>query len=166
MAKRLEVVVNLALLATCILASAVLLQKLFPRGGRSSDAVAKLEVGDTLPSSWRVDVEAKRPRLVAVVRSTCRFCTDSLSFYKDGVVAAGFPLVAVSDEPAEVTQTYLTQHGVHDAQIVSVPTSTLGVSGTPTVFAVDGRGVIRAREVGKLRPEGERHIVATLVALR
>jgi hypothetical protein len=167
MQKKLEFLVNLALLTTCILASALLIQKLLSRQQASvRDAPAVLKTGDPLPGSWKVQLNAKGATLVAVVRSTCHFCTESMPFYKELAAGPAVRFVVVSDEPATVTRAYLATHDIRAAQIVSAPPSALGVSGTPTVLAVDSRGVIRAREVGKLFADKQRQIISVLANLR
>jgi hypothetical protein len=156
MLKRIEVVTNVAIVVTCVLASAVLLKKLdlFPhRGGPA----ARLGVGTVLPTAWHVETANAAPVVVAVIRSTCHFCTDSMPFYRQLAATTSrgrrIHLVAVSDEPPEVTKGYLSAHGVDAAQIVSAPRDTLLVSGTPTLFGLDRKGVVRVREVGRLSDE-------------
>jgi len=89
-----------------------------------------------------------------------------MPFYKEVAAGSTVRLVVVSDEPETVTQTYLAAHDIRAAQIISALPSALGVSGTPTIFAVDSRGVIRAREVGKLLADKQQRIVSVLANLR
>lgn len=167
MQKRLEFVVNLALLVTCVLASALLVQKLLSRQETSfRDSSTQLKTGDSIPGNWKVQLNENGATLVAVVRSTCHFCTESMPFYKEVAAGSTVRLVVVSDEPETVTQTYLAAHDIRAAQIISALPSALGVSGTPTIFAVDSRGVIRAREVGKLLADKQQRIVSVLANLR
>jgi hypothetical protein len=159
MARKLDVVTNVIAIATCLLASAVLLQKLDLLPRRAPAGAVELRTGEALPAVWQVRTTPARPTVVAVVRSTCRFCTESMPFYRD-LVRKPVRLVAVSDEPPEVTRAYFSAHGIEPAQIVSAKPS--GISGTPTLFAVDAAGTIRDRQVGLLTAEKQQQFLASM----
>jgi hypothetical protein len=159
MARKLDVVTNVIAIATCLLASAVLLQKLDLLPRRSPAGAVELRTGAVLPAAWQVSTNAGVPTVVAVVRSTCHFCTESMPFYRD-LVRKPVRLVAVSDEPREVTRAYFVAHGVEPAQIVSARPA--GISGTPTLFAVDAAGRIRDRQVGLLSAEKQQQFLSAI----
>lgn len=144
--RRLDVAASVAILVTCLIASTLLLHKLDVLPSRGAAGV--LNAGDRLPPAWH----AESGDVVAVVRSTCGYCTESMPFYRE--VARTRRLIVVTDEPAAMTGAWLGRYGVTAAQIVSVPGSTQVVPGTPTLFVVDERGRIVLREVGRL-PEAK-----------
>jgi thiol-disulfide isomerase/thioredoxin len=161
MRRTLEVAANGLLIVTCALAAVVLLRKLDLLPMRA-EARRLLQAGDRVPAEWHTQAGAAGKSVVVVLRSTCGFCTASMSVYRQIAAAKGVRFIAVSDEPQAVTQRYLESNGVAAAQIVSAERETLRVRGTPTLFLLDQAGVIRQREVGRLDEPKRRELLAAL----
>ena len=83
---------------------------------------------------------------------------------KQGVTIHG---IAIRDKPEDVTR-FLGEHGDPYARIGSDVSSrtqiSLGSSGVPESFVIDGRGVIRYQHIGDIRPENVPAILAALKA--
>jgi hypothetical protein len=166
MTKKLDVAVNVAIIVTCLITSAVLLTKfhIFP-SGRPAPRTA-LQRGDRLPPDWHIDLAPRGPAVIAVIRSSCGFCTESMPFYRQlSLRGRGVHFVAVSNEPATTTQAYLASHGVTATQVVSLPGGVPGVNGTPTLLAVDRAGVIRDRRTGLLAPNKQQEFLESLAQM-
>lgn len=107
-----------------------------------------------------------RPTLLLFVRSTCKYCTESLPFYArltDGSMSASrADVIAVTQESVEQCRAYLTQGGVAIAKVVSASGGEAHVRGTPTLVLLDGEGVVRKVWEGKLSPEAEAEVLRAL----
>jgi len=106
--------------------------------------------------------------LLLAVRKGCRFCDDSMPFYRR--------LVALRDQHQIDTELVAVfpdsegeAHGVlKDARLDSivlasgVPLSRIKVTGTPTLILVDSRGVVSRAWSGELTPDGEEEVIKAL----
>lgn len=161
--KQLDLVANVAIIVTCLIAAGVLLQKtgLFQGIGRGQP----IAIGSKLPASWRAHLDPKSPNVVAIVRSRCGYCTASMRFYRE-LATSGIALIVVSDEPANITAQYLREHSVVAAQVLSVPSAELRIRGTPTLLFVDHQGVIRRSEIGLLNKQTQKSFVVDATGKR
>lgn len=170
MTKKLDVLANLAIIVTCLLAIGIMLSKagMLPAERFFSD---KPQTGDSLPALWRVKSGNAAPAVVAVLRSTCGFCTESMPLYREltrirrNRAGTAVPFIVVSNESPETITKYLSSHGVTASRIVTVPTAAMGAPGTPTLFVVDDDGRIVIREVGRLSDTKGRALVAKVASL-
>ena len=118
--------------------------------------------GSTAESLSGVDYRRAGTSLVLYVKSTCRFCTESMPFYKQlrsRAIEKGVPLIVVSPEATEITADYLAGHGVAASQIVSHLNE---VVGTPTLVLVDQKGLVRASWLGLQDLEGQSQILKAI----
>lgn len=100
------------------------------------------------------DLAKGRPRMINVFASWCVPCIAEapvlLELKRRGVV---IDAVAVRDRPEDV-KAFLERHGDPFERIGSDPQSrvqlSLGASGVPETFIVDGRGIIRFQHVGPI----------------
>jgi hypothetical protein len=161
---RLETVVNVAMLATCVLASSAIIYKLRAESPRSSPEPFK--VGAHIDHIAAGAYSGSPYTLIMYVRSTCHFCTESMPFYRtlvhDHVGTGNLRLVVAAGEPAETSRSYLAGHQVSVDDILSVST---GVP-TPTLVLVDRNGVVRKVWLGRLDETGEGDVKATLSKLK
>lgn len=96
------------------------------------------------------------------VRSTCRFCTESMGFYRRLAALQGpttFELVIGSREAPEVTREYLKAYDVTPARIVSVDAS-VPLPATPALLVLAGDGSVTDSWLGKLSSDQEREVIA------
>ncbi len=111
-----------------------------------------------------------QPRLLNVFASWCIPCISEapvlMQMAKQGVPIDG---IAIRDRPQDVAR-FLRQHGNPYARIGSDTESavqlSIGSSGVPETFVIDGRGVIRHQHIGDIRPEDVPEIMAALKAAR
>jgi len=100
-----------------------------------------------------------------VIRESCRYCTDSMPFYRELAAAqrvAPFRLVAVTTDSHERSEAYLRAHDVAVDGIVVVPPEQLGVEGTPTLLVVSRRGRVEHVARGQLDAQGQKAVVDLL----
>lgn len=109
------------------------------------------------PGLARADMADGKVRLLNIFASWCVPCAveaPQLARLKaGGVELVG---VAIRDRPDEV-QAFLARHGNPFSRIgadnVSAIQFSLGSSGVPESFVIDGKGVIRYQHIGEIRPE-------------
>ncbi|MDR7498079.1 MAG: hypothetical protein QN174_14120 [Armatimonadota bacterium] len=90
------------------------------------------------------------------VRSTCRYCTESMGFYRRLVAGSRRARVVVlGAEPVETLRGYLDEHGVVPDAVVSVGAAAVRLPVTPMLVLVDSGGVVRKVWRGKLTSEAE-----------
>lgn len=117
-------------------------------------------VGDNLTTVLpSVRFESARKTVIVAVRSTCRYCTESMDFYKQ-IVQAADPLsvVFVGTESQDEIRDYLEKHGVRAVQIVTVNAQAFKLAGTPTLLVANSSGVVVSVKEGRLKSsEDERN---------
>lgn len=109
------------------------------------------------PGLARADMADGKVRLFNIFASWCVPCAveaPQLARLKaSGVEVVG---VAIRDRPDEL-QAFLARHGNPFTRIgadnVSKIQFSLGSSGVPESFVIDGKGVIRYQHIGEIRPE-------------
>lgn len=116
------------------------------------------------------DLAAGKPRLLNIFASWCVPCIGEAPVLEE-LKRRGVPIdaIAVRDRPVAV-QTFLNSHGDPYQRIGNDPQSaiqiSLGSSGVPETFVVDGRGVIRHQYVGPLTKANIPGVIAQLQALK
>jgi cytochrome c biogenesis protein CcmG/thiol:disulfide interchange protein DsbE len=119
------------------------------------------------PPLRSADMADGRPRIVNVFASWCIPCAAEgaqlLALQQAGVRIDG---IAISDRPAD-TIDFLARNGDPYEQIgrddASVVQLSLGSSGVPESFVIDGKGIIRLQKIGDIRSED---VPAMLAAVR
>lgn len=120
------------------------------------------------PSLSRADLASGKPVLLNVFASWCLPCITEapilMELKRQGVEIHG---IAIRDKPDDVAA-FLAEHGDPYARIGSDVTSkvqiSLGSSGVPESFVVDGKGIIRLQHIGDIRPDDMPKILAALKA--
>jgi peroxiredoxin len=175
MARRLDTVVNITILITC---AAVLGTLAVRVAGSVRSRPAKADVlkpGDQFPSFEGVNVKDAERTLIMVGRADCRFCGESVPFYRH--LSAKFrdsrptrlQLVLVTTDPVDVTKEYVKRNELSFDRIVNVSApqrSQLKIPGTPTLYLVDRSGRIQKDWIGRLDNAGEQDVQSALVAVR
>lgn len=113
-----------------------------------------------------VDWSKSQRTLVFALQAGCHFCTESGGFYQRLVQQrtrfGNTRLVAVLPQGADDARKYLDKIGFAADEIRQSPLNVLGVRGTPTLFLVDGNGVVTDAWNGKLSTERENNVIARL----
>ncbi len=111
-----------------------------------------------------------QPRLLNVFASWCVPCVAEapqlMALRQAGVRIEG---VAVSDLPAD-TLAFLQQNGNPYAHVARDDASrlqmTLGSSGVPETFLIDGHGIVREQHIGGIGPQDVAALIAAVKAAR
>jgi len=161
--KKLEVLANVAVIVTSAVLCSVLVKKYFlsPKqtvaASRSSTSTASVPKTSALQPGTKISLPgvdwSKNSRTVVLALSTtCHFCSESAPFYHklQQEKPSNVGLVAFLPQPVEDSRNYLDKLGVKTPNVVQGSLSSIGVSGTPTLFLVDNSGWVIASWVGKL----------------
>jgi peroxiredoxin len=160
-AKRIEVATNVAILIAFLLVALVAVQRL---RAPSAGGIHQPTIGEKV-SLRGVDWSKSGHNLVLALSTGCHFCSESADFYRSLVPSAvshGVRVLAVLPQPATEGQSYLQKLGVAVPEVLQSPLESVEVSGTPTLLLLDAQGRIQKAWVGKLRPEQEQQVVASL----
>jgi thioredoxin-related protein len=125
--------------------------------------------GEVFPELKGV-VPAGAPKaLVMALSPTCRFCTESMPFYKrlvDERNAKGSAVKVIAAVPAESARAEesakLSEAGVSTDGVVALDFAKVKVAGTPTILLVDKQGKVLGVWVGKLDGRGEKDVLKAL----
>ena len=120
------------------------------------------------PGLGSASFAAGQPRLLNVFASWCIPCIAEapvlMQMARQGVPIDG---IAIRDRPQDVAR-FLAQNGNPYKRIGSDTESavqlSIGSSGVPETFVIDGKGVIRHQHIGDIRPEDVPEILAMLKA--
>lgn len=160
--KRLEIAVNVAILCAFLMVAALAGQRFWL--ARSAARVSGPEIGAKV-SLAGVDWTKSGRTLVLALSTTCHFCSESAEFYKKVLPEAinhGVPVVAVLPQPTAEGRSYLDGLGVHVQDILQTPLTAVDTAGTPTILVIDRGGKISKAWVGKLAPQQESQVLASL----
>ncbi|HBB96536.1 MAG TPA: hypothetical protein DC054_14205 [Blastocatellia bacterium] len=175
--KQLEIISNVAIIVTAILLCILVARTLgsgVDSAKRPNTPTTQEANSSTINSRPRIAVGTKltvegvdwrknRKTLVLALSDKCHFCNDSVPFYQQLAQNHGSAaLVAVFPQPVDESTQYLNDHGVAIADVRQIALSSLAVSGTPTLILVDESGAVSRLWVGKLKPEREAEVVASL----
>ena len=172
MSQRLETTVNVV---TLIAAVAILgtVAARFRGPTESPTNTQPFRVGEHVPVFQGLDFTRAKHTLLMVVRQDCRFCAESMPFYRrlprGKAVKLGATLenqiVALMLDDLPTATHYVQSNALSIDAVVAIPPSRksdLRVKGTPTLLLVDGTGLIQRLWVGKLSPEREREVIDAL----
>ncbi len=138
--------------------------------GKPVPAFALAAILPNKPALSSADLSTGAPHLVNVFASWCVPCITEvkvLETLKDsGVHVEG---IAIRDRPQDLAD-FLARNGDPYERIGSDPQSqvqiSLGSSGVPESFVVDGKGVIRYQQIGPIEPSDVPTILAKLEQAR
>jgi thioredoxin-related protein len=106
--------------------------------------------------------------LLLVVRKGCRFCDESMPFYKrlgdDPTLAKRTQFVLVAPDGEIVSREELAKQQVRVDQVVTKSLAALKVQGTPTAILVGKTGRIEKVMVGRLDEKQQEELVLALKA--
>jgi cytochrome c biogenesis protein CcmG, thiol:disulfide interchange protein DsbE len=122
------------------------------------------------PGLGSADLGTGQPRLLNVFASWCLPCIAEAPVLMR-MKAQGVPIdaIAIRDRPQDVAR-FLSRHGNPYSRIGSDVNGqvqiSLGSSGVPESFVIDGKGVIRHQHIGDIRPEHVPQILEQLEKAR
>lgn len=160
-----ETLANIMTVVVSLLLSVVLVKQFLLPARAHRAAGPQTAVGTNLKGSLPgVDWGKNGRTLILAISTGCHFCTDSAPFFKriEKERPRDVKLVAVLPQAVEEARKYLDGEGVHVDDVRQASPQSIGVAGTPTLLLVDARGRVSDVWRGKLQPNDEEKVIATL----
>jgi hypothetical protein len=99
--------------------------------------------GDVFGSVEGLDFREVPSTAILFLQSTCKFCTDSMPFYRRlSEIPRRGRLVVMGTESRERLEAYLAAHQFKPDRVIVVTPQATKVRGTPTILVVDTNGVV------------------------
>jgi thioredoxin-related protein len=158
MGDRLDKLTNVVVIVTCIVVCGVVVKNYTDRRTPPPLSISGYQRGDQIEKIEGLHTDADRS-LLLIVRSTCRYCTDSMPFYRllreeRDKADSRVKLVAVCLESRESCEEYLRKNEFTPDTVVTANPESLKAKATPTLVLVDSGGRVSETWVGRL--EGNR----------
>ena len=99
--------------------------------------------------------------LVFVLQIDCRFCQQSMPFYRSlapNAATRGRKIVYVMPSTVAASQTYLAQQGLPSGEVVQASLDQAQVSGTPTLILLDNKNDVQNVWAGELDQNGQQQV--------
>ena len=115
-----------------------------------------------------VDFAAAPATLLIVIREDCRFCQDSIPFYRQLSDArikqpgSGVRLVVASTDVSESLASFLKSKEIRVDHISNVQAGDLKVPGTPALLLIDRSGKVAKVWRGRLAERQQKEVLLTL----
>jgi hypothetical protein len=157
MPRGIERTANIAIIVLCAIVAVQAVRKFRDPAPRS---ISPPKAGERLAAIPSVDYGTAPLTLVMALRQSCKYCAESMPFYRDLVTQRtkrGVPLrlVVVAPESKSETETYLRDQHLSVDMVVQSELSRISVPGTPTLILVDRQGVVRGSWIGKISVDQE-----------
>ncbi len=162
---KLESLANLATIIVSLVLTAVLIRVFLLPQPRPAANLADQHIGINLKQSLPdVDWAKNKRTLVLAVSTQCHFCTESAPFFQriQKERPRDLKLLAVLPQAVDEGRKYLDGEGVHVDDVKQATLSSIGVTGTPTMLLVDGKGTVAKAWEGKLQPDQQAVVLAAL----
>lgn len=166
-ASKLETTANVSIIVVAVLIGAIFISRYVVSSPTTQGSpTPTIPVGSKVVFPG-VDWNNSSGTLVLALSTACRYCTDSLPFYKklseSAARQSGIKLVAAFPQSVEESTIYLKDKGVSVDLVLNRQPNDLNVAGTPTLILVDERGAVVNSWVGKLPPEKEAEVVESML---
>ena len=104
-----------------------------------------------------------KPTLVLWLHSKCRYCEESIDFYKRIAGGSAKPrLILMGRESTRVLADYASRHKLNVDHVMHVVRNDVRLTGTPTLVLVDASGVVRRVWMGRLSLREELSVLETV----
>jgi len=134
-----------------------------PRGPNDPDYI----VGEIAPSLSGVDYRDSDRTIVLYLRSTCRYCVESMPWFEklsQQAQTTGARVVVISRQEQEVLERFVTDSDLSVFTTVSVGLDAWPkLTNTPGIVVVGRDGTVRGSWRGRLSDESQREIIRAVI---
>lgn len=167
--KKAEFFSNIAIIIVAFLLSSIFVGRYLSSDTTKSSISESIKVGTKLPLP-NVDWNKTDKTLLLAISTSCRYCTDSLPFYKKLVQQKNernnFKLIVITPQNINEAQHYLSENGIEVDEVRQAVLSEINVRATPTLIVLDNVGAVVNSWVGKLPPTKENEVTQSLFGER
>jgi hypothetical protein len=169
MASTLERLTNVAIIVACVAVTGALGARFMGFGASQPTRAPAYRTGDAVPTVTGVDYRQADKTLLIVVSSSCRFCTESMPFYRklaDEAKARGsrVQLAVAGTEDVQTVKTYLTKYSLGIDRVVQLEPGTIKYGGTPTLLLIDKGGKVRGLWEGRIAEAREQEVISAITS--
>lgn len=165
----LERTANVLIIATALIVVPLGASRLYDRFAAPSPAgnPARYTQGEAFDSAVPVAFGDAQRAVVLYVSSTCKYCTNSMDFYRRLAEARAasdgrIKFIVVGGEQPDVLESYMKTHGVESDQRLQVAPGTTKLSGTPTLLILSRDRKVAGVWVGQLSADQEKGVFERL----
>lgn len=159
--KKIEVLTNVAIIIVALVIGIILVKKFFFTDSSQITPKENIVAGSKINLS-QIDWSENGNTLLLVLSTDCRFCTESVPFYKKLVQElqnSKVNLAAVFPQDASTSKNYLEQNQVIINDVYQTNPTEIGVHGTPTILLINDNGEVINTWFGKLVEDQEKQIL-------
>jgi thioredoxin-related protein len=165
--KKIELFANIAIIVVALILGFVLVKR-FILNDSAPLPKQNIEIGSKVDLSM-IDWAKNKNTLLLVLSKDCRYCTDSIPFYKklnqETAQSEKVKLVAVFPQDVSTAKEYLQSHGLNLNDVHQVSVNDVGVQGTPTMLLINDKGEVAGTWFGKLFEPDENKVIERLKQL-
>lgn len=164
--RRIETAANIAAIIMFALVGASAATRLLTL--RDAPAVSaapadRYDLGDSCDLIPSEDVRQSDRTLLLILHSQCKFCTESMPFYRqlmnDRGASPGVRFTVLMLDPLPKGKAYVSANGLSADSVIRFPIDkTNRISGTPTLLALDASGIVIGVWIGKLSRDQEEQV--------
>ena len=165
--KTVELIANIAIIVAAVLLVGVVAQKYFFNKPTPMAAARLQPVIGARMNLPGVNWSAQPKTLILALQTGCRFCDESVPFYKriaENVRAENVKLIAAFPTGVEESAAHLKALGLTNIEVRQLPLESLQTSGTPTLILTNDKGQITNYWLGKLTPDKEAQVLANITS--
>lgn len=167
--KKLETLANVAIIISSVLFGAIVIYRYFSSYQTLQPLIDsrphRVENNTKLPLK-NIDWSRHEKNFVVVFSMTCRFCIESIEFYKQlaklGAERDNIRIIVVTPHPVVEAREFFRDKGVNIDEIVHADLADLSINATPTLLLIDQNGKVKDSWIGKLNLEKEKTIIYQL----
>jgi len=156
----LEVSTNLAVLAVCITIGVVLVRsRQIPQTSTSTES----HKGQVFPAIENVSYDQAESTLVLALNTQCKFCRESLPFYRKLLSTNSNSQVAIIfPNPDKEVREFVEQARLSAHAVGGQDFTKFQIDGTPTLILVGRDGKVRDLWTGELTAAGEKQVISAI----
>ncbi len=169
--KSLDKLTNMAILLVCIVVIADMIYRDMSSAPlRAPTSTARLEPfrrGEAFPRMTGLRQESGKSSLLLVVKSSCKYCKDSIPFYQRLVneirsTNAAVQLVGLCLESDTACANYFSETQVPVDVTLGAPNGLPRIQRTPTIVMLDPNGNVAEIWVGALGEDGQKAVLTAI----
>ena len=162
--QKVELFTNFIIILTAILLCYFVVQN-FLLSPLSKQAKSAPKIKGSKIEIPNINWEKNDKTLVLYLNSECRYCTESMPFYKNLAEVSkekNINTIVASNDLLETSKKYLKKHDVNFQEVRQASLDSIGVHGTPTLLLVNKQGEVSNFWVGKLNSSREQEVLDQL----
>lgn len=172
--RNLEIVTNLAVLISCVTATALLIRSRttvssYPPRALASTIPSGIARGDTFPAIEGIKLDATDRTLILALNTGCHFCEESLPFYRrlptnKSQTAKRTQILAIFPNETDEARKFLTAAKLEFPVFGGQDFAKLRIAGTPTLILLNRDGKVQSVWRGELSASDQDKVLSAVAS--